>query len=67
MSLKPIFLAIIAALGLSACGDNLAEQTFFGAGAGYAGAKIVGGDPQTGAILGAAGNVIYCQENPSKC
>ena len=48
MSLKPIFLAIIAALGLS-------------------GAKIVGGDPQTGAILGAAGNVIYCQENPSKC
>lgn len=67
MRLRLILICGLAATTLAGCGDNLAKQTFFGAGAGYAGAKILGLDPQGGAILGAAGNVIYCQENPRKC
>ena len=67
MRLKLILICGLAASTLAGCGDNLAKQTFFGAGAGYAGAKILGLDPQGGAIVGAAGNIIYCQENPSKC
>jgi len=65
---KKIWIAAVAALvTLSACGDTLLEQGLMGAGAGAATAAVLGGDVTTGAALGGAGNVLYCQQNPSLC
>ncbi|MCR8546666.1 hypothetical protein M4578_02405 [Salipiger sp. P9] len=62
------FLTLGAALaGLSACGDTLGEQALIGAGAGAATAVAVDGDLATGAVVGAAGNIAYCQRYPSRC
>ncbi len=59
--------AVAALISLSACGDTALEQGLLGAGAGAGTAIILGGDATTGAILGGAANVLYCQNNPSKC
>ncbi len=66
---KPFALvaALGAALTLSACGDNLAEQGIFGAGAGAGVAAVTGGNAATGAAVGAAGNIAYCQAYPARC
>ncbi|WP_109466504.1 hypothetical protein [Albibacillus kandeliae] len=62
---------IVAALalcgGLAACGDTTGEQALYGAGAGAAGSALLNGNLVTGAAVGAAANLIYCQENPGKC
>ncbi|HHS89389.1 MAG TPA: hypothetical protein ENJ26_03390 [Rhodobacteraceae bacterium] len=60
-------IAFSALLGLSACGDTVLEQGLLGAGAGAAAATVTGGDAVTGAAIGAGANVLYCQNNPSKC
>ena len=52
---------------LTACGDTTGEQALYGAGAGAAGAALLNGSLVTGAAVGAAGNLIYCQENPGRC
>nr|WP_204115101.1 hypothetical protein [Shimia biformata] len=52
---------------LAACGDTALEQGLLGAGAGAGAAIVTGGNAATGAIVGAAGNVAYCQANPGKC
>ncbi|WP_417720968.1 hypothetical protein [Salipiger sp.] len=57
----------LALLGLSACGDTLAEQGLIGAGAGAVTAKALDADMATGAVVGAAGNIAYCQRYPSRC
>lgn len=54
-------------LGLGACGDTASQQGLVGAGAGAATAVILDGSPFTGAVLGAAGNLLYCQTNPGQC
>ncbi|MBV0913928.1 hypothetical protein [Anianabacter salinae] len=63
--------ALVAALGaaftLSACGENLGQQGLLGAGAGAGVAAVTGGNALTGAAVGAAGNVAYCQTYPSRC
>ncbi|MBV1868724.1 MAG: hypothetical protein KUG69_12595 [Marinosulfonomonas sp.] len=59
--------AIVAVAGLSACGDTPLEQGLMGAGAGAGAAIITGGSIGTGAVIGAAGNVAYCQTYPSRC
>ena len=59
--------ALCACAGLAACGDTVAEQALIGAGAGTATAVVLDGKPFTGAVVGAAGNLLYCQTNPSKC
>ena len=64
-SILAAFLAGTAAL--SACGDTTGEQALYGAGAGAAGAALLNGNLVTGAAVGAAGNLIYCQENPGRC
>ena len=46
---------VILALGVSACGDTVGEQA------------LIGGDIVAGAAVGAAGNVLYCQQYPSRC
>jgi len=61
----PVF-ALVAAT-LSGCGDTLPEQALIGAGAGVGTAAILDGSLGTGAIVGAAGNVAYCQAYPGKC
>lgn len=54
-------------IGLSACGESLPEQAAIGAAAGAAGAVVVSGSVVTGAVVGAAGNALYCQTYPSRC
>lgn len=59
--------AVTVAGTLAACGDTVAEQGITGAGLGAAGAILLDGSLVTGAAVGAAANVIYCQQNPRKC
>jgi hypothetical protein len=56
-----LVLAVVAGLGLTACGDTVGEQALFGGAAGVGAAAVTNGDIVTGAALGAAGNVAYCQ------
>ena len=66
--LKPTSVfAVCALLGLSACGDTLGEQALLGGATGVGTAVATGGDPATGAAVGAAGNVAYCQTYPERC
>ncbi|MCI5111906.1 MAG: hypothetical protein MRY75_15255 [Marivita sp.] len=58
---------VVALLGLSACGDTLGEQALLGGAAGGGTAVATGGDPVTGAAVGAAANVAYCQTYPERC
>jgi hypothetical protein len=59
--------AICALFGLSACGDTLGEQALLGGAAGAGTAVATGGDPATGAVVGGAANVGYCQTYPERC
>ena len=61
--------AMVLALcgGLSACGDTMGEQALYGGAAGVGGAALLDGNIVTGAALGAAANLAYCQQYPSRC
>ncbi|MCV2891586.1 hypothetical protein [Lentibacter sp. XHP0401] len=59
--------ALSTAALLSGCGDTFGEQALMGGGAGVAAAAVTKGDLATGAIIGAVGNVAYCQQYPSRC
>ncbi|MCR9157501.1 MAG: hypothetical protein NXH80_09645 [Rhodobacteraceae bacterium] len=59
--------AVVALFGLSACGDTLGEQALLGGAAGGGTAVAAGGDPLTGAAVGAAANIAYCQTYPERC
>lgn len=67
MRIKLIALMLAAAGGLAACGDTPAEQALYGAGAGAGTAAVFNGNVLAGAAVGAAGNLIYCEENPGRC
>jgi hypothetical protein len=56
-----------ATLGLAACGDTALEQGLLGAGAGAGAAIVTGGNAKTGAVIGGAANVAYCQTYPDRC
>ena len=60
-------LSALALMGLAACGDTVPEQALLGGGAGAVTGAVVGGSVITGAAVGAAGNVVYCQAYPSRC
>ena len=60
-------LAGVLALALAGCGDSVAEQALFGGAAGVGVAAVAGGDPIAGGIVGAGGNVAFCQLNPHAC
>ncbi|WP_299615254.1 hypothetical protein [uncultured Tateyamaria sp.] len=66
MSLKLASVALVATLGLAACGDTIGEQALSGAVVGAAGTAIFNGDVGTGAVVGAVGGVAYCQFS-SRC
>ncbi|MEM6577489.1 MAG: hypothetical protein AAF678_03280 [Pseudomonadota bacterium] len=59
--------ALVLALGVSACGDTIAEQAVLGGAAGVGAAAVTGGSILTGAAVGAAGNVAFCQLTSSNC
>jgi hypothetical protein len=59
--------ALISQSGLAACGGTVPEQALFGAGAGMGTAAVLDGDMATGAVVGAAGNIAYCQAYPDRC
>ncbi len=67
MQNKIWMVAVTALVTLAACGETPLEQGLMGAGAGAATAIILGGDATTGAVVGGAANVLYCQQNPSQC
>ncbi len=67
MHIKLWAVALGGLLAVSACGQTVLEQGLMGAGAGAAAATVMGGDASTGAVLGGAANVLYCQQNPGKC
>lgn len=60
-------LAFLVLVGLAACGDSVPEQALLGGGAGAVTGAVVGGSVLTGAAVGAAGNVVYCQAYPGRC
>lgn len=64
--LAPV-LGVLALGALVACGDTVPEQALIGGGAGALTTAVVGGSVVTGAAVGAAGNVVYCQAYPGRC
>ena len=61
-------MALVATLPvLAACGQTLGEQATLGGAAGVGAAYVTKGDVLTGAVAGAAANVLYCQLQPEKC
>ncbi len=64
---KVVLVGLALLLALGACGRTLGEQALIGAGAGAIGAAAVGGDMATGAVVGGAGNVAFCQMYPHQC
>ncbi|WP_319826246.1 hypothetical protein [Thalassovita sp.] len=67
MYLRTWILGLAACAGLAACGDTFGEQALLGAGSGAAAAVVLDGSAATGAVLGAAANVAYCKQYPSRC
>ena len=67
MRANKLYISLALLAGLAACGETGGEQALYGAGAGVVGSLLVDGDPLLGAAAGAAGNYLYCQNNPGKC
>ena len=57
----------LVAFTLAACGNTFAEQSLIGAGAGAGTAALLDGNVAVGALVGAAGNVAYCNQYPERC
>ncbi|MGR3550401.1 hypothetical protein [Pseudooceanicola sp.] len=64
---KFIAVALVGFAGLAACGDTVGEQALAGGAAGVGTAAVTNGNLGTGAVIGAAANVAYCQSNPGAC
>lgn len=67
MACKPIILAVVAAVGLVACGDTVGEQAIIGGAVGAGAAAITSGSIVTGVAVGAAGNVLACELDIADC
>ena len=59
--------AFAAIIGLAACGDTPTEQAVIGAAAGAGTALVLDGNVAGGALVGAGGNLLYCDQNPGAC
>lgn len=59
--------AVVSVAFVAGCGDTAVEQALMGGGAGAATALVLDGSVATGAVVGAAANVAYCQKYPSRC
>ncbi len=67
MRIRLFVIAGIIAGTLSGCGETPLQQSLFGAGAGATTAAVLDADLATGALIGAVGNVAYCQQYPENC
>lgn len=67
MLYRKLLLAAALMGSLAACGQSFGEQAVIGAGGGAATSAILGGSVWTGALVGAAANVAYCNQFPSRC
>ena len=67
MAFKPVILATVAALGLAACGDTVAERAVIGGAVGAGAGAVTGGSIVGGAAIGAAGNVLACELDSVDC
>lgn len=67
MRIRLFALTGIVGLALAGCGETLAEQSIIGAGAGAGTAAVLDGNVALGALVGAAGNVAYCNQYPERC
>ncbi|WP_299615257.1 hypothetical protein [uncultured Tateyamaria sp.] len=67
MRIKFAILATAAAFGLAACGDTVGEQAVVGGAVGGVGTAVLGGNAIAGAAVGAGANVLFCDQNPSRC
>lgn len=63
MRIRAGILVAASSFGLASCGEAVAEQTISGAAAGGATAVVLDGNPFTGAVVGSAGNLLYCRTN----
>ncbi|NSY38560.1 hypothetical protein [Leisingera sp. ANG59] len=62
------FIAALSLCGLvAACGDTTGERIIYGGGAGALGAAVLDANLVTGAAVGVAANLVYCEQNPRKC
>ncbi len=67
MPIKPVALALSAALGLAACGDTVADRAIIGGAVGAGAAAVTSGSLVTGAAVGAAGNIVACELDIGNC
>ncbi|MFX0545607.1 hypothetical protein ACEWPL_008690 [Roseovarius sp. S1116L3] len=58
---------MLALFALAACGDTIGEQAAIGGVGGLGTSAVLGGNLAAGAVVGAAGNVAYCQAFPDRC
>lgn len=65
--MRTYILPLAVAAALSACGETMPEQALIGAGAGAGTAAVLDGSIGLGAVLGAAGNLGYCNIYPGRC
>ncbi|SIS22968.1 hypothetical protein [Roseovarius nanhaiticus] len=63
---KAVFL-LLGVSALAACGDTVVEQAAIGGVGGLGTSAVLGGNLAAGAVVGAAGNVAYCQAFPDRC
>ena len=67
VSTKTTALAFALCGALSACGDTVGEQALVGGAVGAGTAVVLDGSVATGAAVGAAGNLLFCQTYPERC
>lgn len=67
MRIKTTGAALALLLALGACGDTFGEQALLGGGVGAAAAVATDSNVAAGALVGAAGNVAYCNAYPQNC
>ncbi|NYS25271.1 hypothetical protein HUK65_09730 [Rhodobacteraceae bacterium 2376] len=67
MRIKAATIGAFCAIILAGCGQSVGEQALFGGAAGAVTGAVVGGDPLVGAVVGAGGNVAFCQLYPAEC
>lgn len=59
--------ALALVVAVAGCGNTVGEQALLGGAAGVGVAAVSGGDPVAGGVIGAGGNVAFCQLNPGAC
>ena len=67
MQRSRIWVALALIGGLAACGDTTGEQALIGGAVGAGTAAVLNGNLVAGAAVGVVGNVLYCQQYPSRC